>query len=108
MRLTVKEVALSRGYRNAKELGDAAGIPNVSMYRIWNGTAKRIDLETLEKLCEVLQVQVAGLIVHIPKIENGLPGEPSAPAGAKPVRVRGSASKSKRESKQARAAVAIG
>jgi len=70
MRLTVREVAQAKGWRNAKELGDAAGIPNVSMYRIWNGTATRIDLSTLEKLCEILEVQPGLLILHIPRTEN--------------------------------------
>jgi len=70
MKLMIKAVAQAKGFRNAKDLGDKAKIPNVSMYRLWNGTATRVDLATLEKLCEVLEVQPGMLIMHIPKVEN--------------------------------------
>ena len=65
MKWTVKEVAQAKGYDNATQLGEAAGIPLTSMYRIWNGTAKMVGTDTLERLCKVLQVQPGMLIMFI-------------------------------------------
>src|SRR5215469_14386579 len=100
MRLLVQQVARAKGFRNAKDLGDTAGIPNVSMYRIWNGTATRIDLATLEKLCEVLQVQPGLLIMHIPKVENPPPDLSRGGPDERPGRSAGS--EKRRASRKAR------
>ena len=66
MRLNVKAVASAKGYQNAKVLGEAAGIQPTSIYRIWNGTASRVDLATLDKLCKLLDVPVGMLLEYIP------------------------------------------
>jgi DNA-binding Xre family transcriptional regulator len=64
MRLAVKEIAETRGFKNAKQLADAAGIHYKSMYTIWSGDAQLISLEVLGRLCTTLRVQ-AGLLFEI-------------------------------------------
>lgn len=66
VKLTVKEVALAKGVKNAAQLSEAAEIPLASIYRIWNNTARMVGLDTLNKLCNVLDVPVGMLFVHIP------------------------------------------
>jgi DNA-binding Xre family transcriptional regulator len=84
MRLTVKDTAEARGFKNAKQLADAAGIRYKSMYPIWNGTARMIGLDTLERLCTTLRVQ-AGLLFEIVAGNESLP-ESSPVQNSKPER----------------------
>jgi DNA-binding Xre family transcriptional regulator len=107
MRLTVKDTAEARGFKNAKQLADAAGIRYKSMYPIWNGTARMIGLDTLERLCNTLRVQ-AGLLFEIVLSDEALPEAAPEVKETQGVSKRRSSAKSRRESKQARAAVAIG
>ena len=72
MRLTVKEISEARGFKNAKQLADAAGIRYKSMYPIWNGTARMIGLDTLERLCNTLRVQ-AGMLFEVVPDDEQLP-----------------------------------
>lgn len=72
MRITVKEVAEAKGIKNATQLAEIAHIPLASMYRIWNGTAKMIGMDTLEKLCTALKVPVGMLVQHIPEEDIAL------------------------------------
>jgi DNA-binding Xre family transcriptional regulator len=108
MKLTVKEIAEARGFKNAKQLADTAGIRYKSMYPIWNGAARMIGLDTLEKLCNTLRVQ-AGMLFEIVPDDEPLKSEPSQSATVKADKSRRTtAPKTKRESKRARAAIAIG
>jgi len=66
MRWTVRQVAEAKGIKNARELGDKIEASYSSIYPIWNGTAKRVDLETLNKLCNLLDVPIGMLLSHIP------------------------------------------
>ncbi len=80
MVLNVKDVAEARGYKNAKQLADAAGLRYESAYPIWNGTARMISLDTLEKLCKVLRVQAGMLFELKPDAEiDKLPAKPKSP-----------------------------
>ncbi|MFL6215899.1 MAG: helix-turn-helix domain-containing protein [Blastocatellia bacterium] len=67
VRLTVKEVALAKGIKNAAQLSEATEIPLASMYRIWNNTARMIGLDTLDKLCNFLDVPAGMLLAHTPQ-----------------------------------------
>ncbi|MGA9770312.1 MAG: helix-turn-helix transcriptional regulator [Blastocatellia bacterium] len=105
MKLTVKEIAEARGFKNAKQLADTAGIRYKSMYPIWNGAARMIGLDTLERLCNTLRVQ-AGMLFEIVPDDEPLESEPSQSVAVKADKPRRTASpKSKRESKRARVAV---
>ena len=74
MELTVKEVAEKAGIANARQLAARAGIHLNSAYGLWNATAKRIDLTTLEKLCTLFGV-VPGQLFRFEADPNVLPGE---------------------------------
>jgi len=65
MKLLVKEVAQAKGIQNAQQLSELAGVPLASMYRIWNGKARMVGLETMERLCKALKVQPGLLLMHI-------------------------------------------
>jgi DNA-binding Xre family transcriptional regulator len=52
----VKELALRAGFNNPNELAQATGLHYESVRRLWMGTSRRLDLDTLEKLCLTLQV----------------------------------------------------
>ena len=108
MRWNVKEIAEARGITNARALGRLAGVPPTSIYQIWDATAKRVDLETLNKLCTVLRVPLALLLEHVPDVVEPLPGSESEQQGDKARRVSSVRSKGKRESKQSQAAVTAG
>jgi DNA-binding Xre family transcriptional regulator len=77
MKWSVKEVAELRGIHNARALGKLAGVPPMSIYQIWSGEAKRVDLETLNKLCTVLRAPLAWLLEHVPDDVEPLPGSES-------------------------------
>ncbi|MGH9761075.1 MAG: helix-turn-helix domain-containing protein [Blastocatellia bacterium] len=51
IKLNVREVAEAKGFANASALASATGVHRTSMYRIWDGAATRLDLETLDRLC---------------------------------------------------------
>ncbi|MGH9822154.1 MAG: helix-turn-helix domain-containing protein [Blastocatellia bacterium] len=76
IKLNVREVAEAKGFANASALASATGVHRTSMYRIWDGAATRLDLETLDRLCEVLKVPAGMLLTHIPKRE--LRAEPTS------------------------------
>ncbi|MGH9830199.1 MAG: helix-turn-helix domain-containing protein, partial [Blastocatellia bacterium] len=48
IKLNVREVAEAKGFANASALASATGVHRTSMYRIWDGAATRLDLETLD------------------------------------------------------------
>jgi DNA-binding Xre family transcriptional regulator len=56
MRLTVREVAESKGIENPFMLSQATGIYYAVAYKLWHGNQNRIDLSTLTKLCDALKV----------------------------------------------------
>jgi DNA-binding Xre family transcriptional regulator len=108
MKWTVKEVALRAGIKNARELADRAGIHLNSAYGVWNNTARMLALDTLDKLCTLLNVKPGQLFEHEAEPDK-LPSTDSGQTeSAKVRRSSGSSAKQKRESKQARAAVVTG
>jgi DNA-binding Xre family transcriptional regulator len=60
--LRVRELAEAKGFINARELADAAGISYQAAYGYWNDTAVNLNRHTLAKLCKALGVHVALLI----------------------------------------------
>ena len=70
IRLLVKDVAEREGIASAYELSNLTGIHVTSMYRIWNGTARMIGLDTLDKLSTVLNVKPGQLFEHAAEPEK--------------------------------------
>jgi DNA-binding Xre family transcriptional regulator len=110
MKLIVRQVAEREGIRNPLELSQKSGIAYASCHRLWNEEVKQIGIETIERLCTLLRVWPNQLFDYKPE-PNLLPQasepNPARHESAKPRRSSGSASKSKRESKQTRTAIAM-
>lgn len=49
-----------------KELSEATGIRPNSVSALWHGTTKRIEIEQIDKLCEVFNCQPNDLFEYIP------------------------------------------
>jgi DNA-binding Xre family transcriptional regulator len=81
MRLKVKDYAQKVGIKNARQLRDKTGLGMASCYKIWNEEAKGLTLDTLNTLCNVLQVGPAFLLEWTPDViqsDSGpAPGEKS-------------------------------
>ncbi|MGH9762962.1 MAG: helix-turn-helix domain-containing protein [Blastocatellia bacterium] len=63
---TVREVAERAGIYSANDLHVKADIHVETAYGIWNGTTRRVDFSTIDKLCRLLKVPVGQLIEFIP------------------------------------------
>ena len=61
IRLIVKEVAEAKGIDNPFVLSNKSGLNYAICHRLWQGDQQRIDLKTLARLCEVLQVTPGAL-----------------------------------------------
>lgn len=61
----VRDVAERAGIKTAYELWKQAEIHPNTAYRLWNGTATRLDIETLNKLCVLFGVPVGQLLQHV-------------------------------------------
>jgi DNA-binding Xre family transcriptional regulator len=57
IRLVVREHALREGIENPNALAEATGLPYESCRRLWQGNTTRIDLNTIERLCDTLKLR---------------------------------------------------
>lgn len=64
IKLKIKEVAEGKGYKNPFALSQATGINYAVCYKLWHSDRRRIDLSTLEKLCETLKVSPGRLFSY--------------------------------------------
>lgn len=53
----VAEVAVRKGLKNAYELKRDAGLSPTVAYALWNGEARAVSFETLDKLCALFKCQ---------------------------------------------------
>jgi DNA-binding Xre family transcriptional regulator len=65
VRWTVREVAERAGIHSANELHVKADLHLETAYGIWNGTTRRVDFSTIQKLCTLLKVPVGQLIEFV-------------------------------------------
>src|SRR4051794_40421071 len=56
IKLVVREVAERAGIRSARDLSIRAKLPYESCRLLWNGDSRMIGLNTLERLCTLLDV----------------------------------------------------
>jgi DNA-binding Xre family transcriptional regulator len=98
----VKELAEKVGIKNASHLRSKTGLGVGTCYQLWEGTATRFDLTTLNTLCNVLQIGPAFLFDYTPDVEpqsqqgaEEAHGSRSRPP-RKPVKVRGPKSATQR------------
>ena len=57
---------------NQKQLCDLTGIRPNTMSQLWHGTTKRIEIEQIGKLCQVLKCQPGDLFEYVPDEKNHL------------------------------------
>jgi DNA-binding Xre family transcriptional regulator len=62
IKLRIREVAEGRGFQNARELADAAGIAATTAYAYWNNTSENISRTVLGKICKALGVHVYAMV----------------------------------------------
>jgi putative transcriptional regulator len=62
---------LAKRKMSVTELSNRVGITMANMSILKNGKAKAIKLETLSKICEVLQCQPGDVLEYVPGSEEG-------------------------------------
>ena len=68
MKLKVREIAEKVGIKNAAQLRARTGLGMKSSYQLWNGETQLVSLDTLNTLCNVLQVGPALLFEYTPDV----------------------------------------
>jgi putative transcriptional regulator len=63
LQLKIQQVAKRRGINTAYKLQKAAKLTPTNASRLFNHEVKQLSLETLGKLCDVLDCEVGDLIV---------------------------------------------
>jgi putative transcriptional regulator len=63
--LKVKEIAERRGINNPLSLSQESGIAYSNCHKMWNGQQKMISLDTIDRLCEVLNCEPGDLLVRV-------------------------------------------
>src|SRR5262245_45049690 len=61
LRLLIRETAIRESIENPNALALATGLPYETCRRLWREESTRIDLRTIETLCNVLKVRPAQL-----------------------------------------------
>jgi putative transcriptional regulator len=61
----VGEIARQRGITKITELAERAGLAYNTAHSLFTGRTTRIDYDTLDRLCETLDVQPGELLVHV-------------------------------------------
>lgn len=64
------DVMLAKRKMSVTELSNRVGITMANMSILKNGKAKAIKLETLSKICEVLQCQPGDVLEYVPGEEE--------------------------------------
>ena len=65
----VKKLAETRGM-NISQLAEASGMAYSSAIDYWHGRARRIDLATLERLCEALGATPSDIFEYLPGVKD--------------------------------------
>lgn len=78
MNLRVKEIAEKMGIKNAKQLRDITGLGMGTCYQLWDGSAKGIQFDTLNTLCNTLKAGPALLLDYTPDFTLPSGESPSA------------------------------
>jgi hypothetical protein len=106
MKITLKDVAQAKGYKNARSLTDALSeffgvkISYSTIYPLWDDTAQNFSRVTLDRVCTFLKIPLSLWIQHI-DTNAGSRSEPSQSASVKAGKSQTSA-KAKRETRKAR------
>ena len=64
IKLIVRDLAVAAGIGNALVLSKQSGLAYAMCYKLWNDQQTRIDLTTIDRLCEVLRCSPGDLFVR--------------------------------------------
>lgn len=64
------DVMLAKRKMSVTELSNRVGITMANISILKNGKAKAIKLETLNKICEVLECQPGDILEYVPSMEE--------------------------------------
>jgi DNA-binding Xre family transcriptional regulator len=73
LRFAVKEIALAKGFRNARHLAAEAKVSFTTMYEIWDNKKQYVHLRVLERLAEALEVPAGMLLTDKPEVSDREP-----------------------------------
>jgi DNA-binding Xre family transcriptional regulator len=73
LRFAVKEIALAKGFRNARHLAAEAKVSFTTMYEIWDNKKQYVHLGVLERLAETLEVPAGMLLTDKPEVSSKEP-----------------------------------
>lgn len=65
VQLKVRELAEKRGINNPLALSKRSGLAYANCWKIWNDQQTRIDLTTIDSLCEALDCKPGDFIVLV-------------------------------------------
>ena len=63
--LRVRELAESKGINNPFVLSDRTGLAYANCWKMWKGKQTRIDLNTIDRLCEALECKPGDFIKYV-------------------------------------------
>ena len=67
LRFDLRLLMAKKGVKTIVEVATDTGISRPALTRIDNNTAKRVDLDTLEKLCNYFECEIGDLLVRANK-----------------------------------------
>jgi len=67
LKVLIRETAIREGIENPNALAQATGLPYETCRRLWREDATRIDLLTIEVLCNTLRVRPGQLFDYDPE-----------------------------------------
>src|SRR6266404_3588190 len=70
LRILIRETAIREGIENPNALAQATGLPYETCRRLWREDATRIDLVTIEVLCNTLKVRPGQLFDYEPETDR--------------------------------------
>lgn len=66
LRFNLRVLMALKGIKTITEVAEDTGLSRYTLTKISNNDARRIDLNTLEKLCNYFNCKVGDLIIHAP------------------------------------------
>jgi DNA-binding Xre family transcriptional regulator len=79
--LRIKELAKERGIENPGQLLDNVKISSHAAYQLWENTAKRLDVKTLQKLATFFDVEIGDLFTRQRPAPTETRAAPRKPSG---------------------------
>jgi len=61
----VRELARAKGIPSALQLSERIRLNKNSANNVWNGSARRIDRDTLAKLCDLLECTPGDILIFV-------------------------------------------